>query len=70
MDIRKKLIDIKNVTFEYFRRDAEGNVQDMVEALKDVSLEVLLSSVFLVGICWFVGSIFFFFFFFLLFFCC
>ena len=40
MDIRKKLIDIKNVTFEYFRRDAEGNVQDMVEALKDVSLEV------------------------------
>lgn len=40
MDIRQKLIDIKNVTFEYFRRDAEGNVQDMVEALKDVSLEV------------------------------
>lgn len=40
MDIRQKLIDIKNVTFEYFRRDAEGNVQDMIEALKDVSLEV------------------------------
>ena len=32
MDIRQKLIDIKNVTFEYFRRDAEGTVQDMVEA--------------------------------------
>ena len=40
MNIRQKFIDIKNVTFEYFRRDAEGNVQDMVEALKDVSLEV------------------------------
>lgn len=35
-----KLIDIKNLTFEYFRRDAEGNVEEMVEALKDVSLDV------------------------------
>lgn len=35
-----KLIDIKNITFEYFRRDAEGNVEEMVEALQDVSLDV------------------------------
>lgn len=35
-----KLIDIKNLTFEYFRRDAEGNVEEMVEALQDVSLDV------------------------------
>ena len=40
MDIRQKLIDIKNVTFEYFRRDAEGNVAEMVEALQNVSLQV------------------------------
>lgn len=40
MNIRQRLIDIKNVTFEYFRRDAEGNVEEMVEALKDVSVEV------------------------------
>ena len=35
-----KLIDIKKLTFEYFRRDEEGNVEEMVEALSDVSLEV------------------------------
>ncbi|MDD6071738.1 MAG: energy-coupling factor transporter ATPase [Clostridiales bacterium] len=35
-----KLIDIKNLTFEYFRRDTEGNVEEIVEALKDVSLDV------------------------------
>lgn len=35
-----KLIDIKNLTFEYFRRDAEGNVDEMVEALQDVSIDV------------------------------
>lgn len=35
-----KLIDIKNLTFEYFRRDNEGNVEEMVEALQDVSLDV------------------------------
>lgn len=33
-------IDIKNLVFEYFRRDEEGNVDEMVEALSDVSLEV------------------------------
>lgn len=35
-----KLIDIKNLTFEYFRRDDEGNVEEMIEALQDVSLDV------------------------------
>ena len=35
-----KLIDIKNLTFEYFRRDGEGNVEEMVEALQDVSLDI------------------------------
>lgn len=37
-----KLIDIKNLTFEYFRRDNEGNVEEMVEALQNVSLDVQL----------------------------
>lgn len=35
-----KLIDIKNLTFEYFRRDDEGNLEEMIEALKDVSFDV------------------------------
>lgn len=35
-----KLIDIKNLTFEYFRRDEDGNVEEMIEALQDVSLDV------------------------------
>lgn len=35
-----KLIDIKNLTFEYFRRDSEGNLEEMIEALKDVSIDV------------------------------
>lgn len=35
-----KLIDIKNLTFEYFRRDAEGNLEEMIEALRDVSIDV------------------------------
>ncbi len=38
--IKQRLIDIKNVTFEYFRRDEDGNVESMIEALKDVSLDV------------------------------
>lgn len=38
--IKQKLIDIKNVTFEYFRRDEDGNVESMIEALKDVSFDV------------------------------
>lgn len=33
-------IDIKNLVFEYFRRDEDGNVEEMIEALSDVSLEV------------------------------
>ena len=33
-------IDIKNLVFEYFRRDEEGNVDEMVEALSDISLDV------------------------------
>lgn len=35
-----RLIDIKNLTFEYFRRDDEGNLEEMIEALKGVSLDV------------------------------
>ena len=35
-----KLIAINNLTFEYFRRDTEGNVEEMIEAFSDVSLEV------------------------------
>lgn len=34
------LIDIKNLTFEYFRRDSDGNLEEMIEALKGVSLDV------------------------------
>ncbi|MBQ9982987.1 MAG: energy-coupling factor transporter ATPase [Lachnospiraceae bacterium] len=34
------LINIKNLTFEYFRRDEEGNLEEMIEALKGVSLDV------------------------------
>lgn len=35
-----KLIDIKNLTFEYFRRDTEGDVEEMIEALQNVTLDV------------------------------
>ena len=28
-----KLIDIKNLTFEYFRRDDEGNVAELILSL-------------------------------------
>lgn len=35
-----KLIDIKKLTFEYFKRDEEGNLEEMIEALKDVDLSV------------------------------
>ena len=35
-----KLIDIKNLTFEYFRRDDEGNVAELIRALDEVSLDV------------------------------
>lgn len=36
----RKLIDIKNLTFEYFRRDDEGNVAELIQALDGVSLDV------------------------------
>lgn len=35
-----KLIDIKNLTFEYFRRDDEENVTELIRALDGVSLDV------------------------------
>jgi len=35
-----KLIDIKNLTFEYFRRDDEGNVTELIRALDGVSFDV------------------------------
>ncbi len=35
-----KIIDIKNLIFEYFRRDREGNVTEAIEALSDVSLDI------------------------------
>ncbi len=34
------MIKAEHVSFEYFRRDENGNVSDMVEAVKDLSLEV------------------------------
>ena len=34
------LIDIRKLIFEYFRRDDEGNVEEIVQALKGVSLDV------------------------------
>lgn len=33
-------IEIKNLVFEYFRRDDEGNVEEMVEAISDISFDV------------------------------
>ena len=38
--MRMKLIDIKKLTFEYFRRDADGNVEETIDALKDITLDV------------------------------
>lgn len=38
--MKKNLIDIKKLTFEYFRRDEEGNVEEMIEALQDVSIDI------------------------------
>lgn len=34
------MIKAEHVSFEYFRRDENGNVSDMVEAVKDVSLQI------------------------------
>lgn len=36
----KNMIDVKNLIFDYFRRDEEGEVENMVEALSDVNLRV------------------------------
>lgn len=36
----KNIIEVKNLIFDYFRRDREGNVEEMVEALSDVNLRV------------------------------
>lgn len=38
--MKKNLIDIKKLTFEYFRRDEEGNVEEMIEALQDISIDI------------------------------
>lgn len=35
-----KLINIKNLSFEYFRRDDEGNVTELIRALDGVSLDI------------------------------
>ena len=34
------LIHAKNVGFEYFRRDSDGEVIEVIPALKDVSMQV------------------------------
>lgn len=36
----KNIIDVKNLIFEYFRRDQDGNVTEAIEALTDVSLDI------------------------------
>lgn len=35
-----KLIEVKNLIFEYFRKDQEGNVESIVEALSNINLQV------------------------------
>jgi len=35
-----KIIDAKNITFEYIRRDEEGNVEGITTAVNDVSVEI------------------------------
>lgn len=35
-----KMVEIKNLIFEYFRRDDEGNIEEAIEAISDVSLEI------------------------------
>ncbi len=34
------LIEVKNLIFDYFRKDEDGNVESIVEALSDINLEV------------------------------
>jgi len=38
--MKKSMLRTKNLVFEYIRRDEEGNVEDILRALDDVSLEV------------------------------
>ena len=38
--MKKSMLRTKNLIFEYIRRDEEGNVEDILRALDDVSLEV------------------------------
>ena len=38
--MKKRMLRTKNLVFEYIRRDEEGNVEDILRALDDVSLEV------------------------------
>ena len=38
--MKKNMLRTKNLIFEYIRRDEEGNVEDILRALDDVSLEV------------------------------
>ncbi|MDO5155832.1 MAG: energy-coupling factor transporter ATPase [Eubacteriales bacterium] len=40
MGNRMKLLNIKNLSFEYFRRDDDGKVAEVIEALHDVNLDV------------------------------
>lgn len=37
---QEAMIKAEHVSFEYFRRDENGNVSDMVEAVKDLSLQI------------------------------
>ena len=34
------MIEAQNVTFEYIRRDEDGNVSEIVEAVKNLSLQI------------------------------
>lgn len=38
--MKKSMLRTKNLIFEYIRRDEEGNVEDILRALDDVTLEV------------------------------
>lgn len=38
--MKKSMLRTKNLVFEYIRRDEEGNVEDILRALDDVTLEV------------------------------
>ena len=38
--MKKRMLRTENLVFEYIRRDEEGNVEDILRAIDDVSLEV------------------------------